>query len=122
MPTIAIVGASSNQEKFGNKCVRAYQQKGWKVVAIHPKESQVEGLAVLQSLGQVKEKVDRVALYVPPAAGVGVLDEVAKLAGAELIVNPGTESPELLTKARTLKLKFREACAIRDIGVDPNTL
>ena len=34
----AVVGASSDRAKFGNKVLRAYQSKGWKVYPINPRE------------------------------------------------------------------------------------
>ena len=40
--SFAVVGASSDRSKYGNKVLRAYLQQGLKVVAVNPKESQVE--------------------------------------------------------------------------------
>lgn len=122
MPSIAIIGASSNREKFSNKCVRAYLEKGWTVFPVHPKETEIEGHQVFGTLGAVTGKLDRIAMYLGPAHGLGVLDEVAKRAGAELILNPGTESPEVLDKCKSLSINARQACAIRDIGADPDAL
>ena len=43
MPTIAVLGASSDRRKFGNKCVRAYLSRGHMVYPVNPKDAEVEG-------------------------------------------------------------------------------
>jgi predicted CoA-binding protein len=42
--TVAVVGASANRAKFGNKALRAFQAEGYRVVPINPNEREVEGL------------------------------------------------------------------------------
>ena len=43
--TVAIIGASSNPNKFGNKAVRAFLRQGYTVYPVNPNEPEVEGLA-----------------------------------------------------------------------------
>ena len=42
--TIAIIGASADRAKFGNKAVRAFLQQGYTVYPVNPKETRIEGL------------------------------------------------------------------------------
>ena len=116
MPSIAIVGASENREKFGNKALRAYTHRGWTVHPVHPTAARVEGHAAVASLRDLTGPVDRVAFYVPALVGRTLLADVARLAPTELWLNPGSESPELLEDARALGLEPIQACAIVDIG------
>ena len=44
---IAVIGASSDRQKFGNKCVRAYLAAGWEVYPINLHEHEIEGLDFL---------------------------------------------------------------------------
>jgi uncharacterized protein len=120
--SVAIVGASRDRTKFGNKAVRAYRGIGDRVYPIHPKETEIEGAPAFPSLRAVPESVDRIALYVPPAIGFALLEEIAEHRPVELFVNPGTGSPELLRRARELGLDPIEACSILAIGVDPAAL
>jgi predicted CoA-binding protein len=41
---VAVIGASNDRHKFGNRAVRAYQQQGYTVIPINPHETTVEGL------------------------------------------------------------------------------
>ena len=93
-PTIAILGASPDRAKFGNKAVRAYLQQGYEVYPVNPKGGQIEGLAASRTLAEVPaQKLNRISVYLPPPVVLKVLDEIAAKGCDELWLNPGTESP-----------------------------
>lgn len=121
-PTIAIIGASSNKEKFGNKAVRAFLQQGYDVFPVHPTEQTIEGLKVFRSALDISCPLDKISLYVPPAVGMKLVDDIAKKGCKELWLNPGADSPELYEKAQSLGLNPIVACSIVGVGVNPHTL
>jgi hypothetical protein len=121
MPTIAIIGASQDRNKFGNKAVRVFADKGYKVYPIHPKLSEIEGHKVYSSILQVPEKeLDMVSFYLPPAVGMKVIEDVAKVKCKEVWLNPGSESDELVEKAESLGLTVIQACSIVSVGSSPS--
>jgi predicted CoA-binding protein len=123
MPTIAILGASSDRAKFGNKCVRAYALRGYHVYPINPKDATIEGWSAFKSILDLPvDAVDRVSIYLPPEVSVKVLDEVAKKQATEVWLNPGSDAPEVLEKARQLGLNAIQGCSIVAIGVSPEEL
>jgi len=117
--TVAVIGASNVKEKFGNKAVRAYLRQGWTVYPVNPNEREVEGLKSYASINDIPGPVQRATLYLPPEVGVGVLEGIKQKGVAELYVNPGAESDELMTKAEALGLEPIWACSIVDIGERP---
>jgi predicted CoA-binding protein len=121
MPTVAVIGASNARQKYGNKAVRAYQRQGWTVYPVNPREAgaTVEGLPTFARVTDIPGKVDRAALYVPPAIGETLLDDIKAKGITELFVNPGAESDALLERADALGLGPIAACAIVDIGERP---
>ncbi len=119
MPSIAIIGASNDPGKYGNRAVRAYQAQGWTVYPVNPREPTVEGLRAYPTVGELPEPVDRASLYVPPAVGLALLDAIAARGAKELWVNPGAGSPELLARAEQLGLHPVEACSIIAANEDP---
>jgi len=122
-PTIAILGASPDRSKFGNKAVRAYVQQGYDVYPVNPKGGQIEGLSVARTLSEVPaEHLSRISVYLPPPLVLIALDDVAAKGCDELWLNPGTDSPEVLERAEQLDLNVIRACSIVDIGVSPGTL
>ena len=112
MPSIAILGASSNPAKYGNRAVRTYKNLGWTVYPIHPSEKEIEGIPVHASIKDIPGPVDRASLYLPPSVGILVLADIANVGAKELWVNPGAGSDELIRKAESLGLNVIEACSI----------
>jgi len=116
---VAVVGASSNRSKFGNRAVRAFRQQGYTVVPINPHEREIEGLKTYASVLDVPGTVDMVSLYVPPEIGVQVIEEIARKGIAEVWLNPGAESDALIARARALQIQPIVACSIVAIGENP---
>jgi uncharacterized protein len=123
MPKIvAVIGASNDRHKFGNRAVRAYQERGYTVIPINPHEATVEGLKTYPSVLDVPGPVDMASFYVPPDVGERVIDEVAKKGIPEVWFNPGAESDALIARARALNLQPIVACSIVAIGQNPYQL
>lgn len=116
---MAVIGASKDRSKYGNKAVRAYLLNGFKVYPVNPKEETIEGLKAYRSILEIPEEVDRATLYVPPQVGLKVIEEIAEKGVKELYFNPGSESDELVDKARKLGLNPILACSILAVGLDP---
>jgi uncharacterized protein len=120
-PTVAILGASADRAKFGNKSVRAHRRGGYDVYPVNPKAETIEGLPAYPSLGEVPVNLlDRISVYLPPAVGLKLLPEIAAKKACEVWFNPGSESLELLQKARALRINAVAGCSIVDLGLSPD--
>jgi predicted CoA-binding protein len=119
--TIAIIGASNDRRKFGNRAVRAYTRRGWQVYPVNPHETTIEGRRVHRSVADIPvSQIDRISLYVPAEVGLQVLEGIARNPPRELWINPGAESPELIARAQELGLNVVVGCSIVDIGESPD--
>jgi hypothetical protein len=119
-PTIAVLGASANRAKFGNKAVRAYAQAGYHVYPINPNDSTIEGWPAFRSLDELPvTELARVSVYLLPQVGLQVLPEIARKKVGDVWFNPGADSPEVLAKARKLGLNVIAGCSIVALGVTP---
>jgi len=119
MKTVAVIGASSDRRKFGNKALRAFVAEGYRVIPINPNETEVEGLRTYASVVDVPEPIDMATVYVPPAIGVRVLEDIAKKGIQEVWLNPGADEPDVVARARELGLQPVIACSIVGIGERP---
>src|SRR4051812_41502794 len=99
---VAVIGASSHPEKFGNRALRAFRQQGFTVVPINPHEAEVEGEKAYASVLDYPGTIDMASFYVPPEVGEHVIGEVAQKGIPEVWLNPGAESDELVARARSL--------------------
>ena len=117
--TVAVVGASNNRHKFGNKAFRAFARQGHTVFAINPHEREVEGQRAYGSVLDVPGPIDMATVYVPPEIGVTVMDDLAKKQVSEVWLNPGADGEGVIARARALGLKTIQACSILAIGERP---
>ncbi len=122
MKTVAIIGASNDRTKFGNKAVRAFLKQGYKVYPVNPSQTEVEGLPAFKSIREVPERPDMISVYLPPAVVLKVLPDIAARGCDELWLNPGTESEEVLAEAERLGLNVVQACSIVGVGMSPAAL
>ena len=118
--TVAIIGASGNRRKFGNKALRAFERNGYTVLAINPNEPQVEGHKTYPTVLDVPGPIDMATVYVPADAGVKVMEDIAKKMIPEVWLNPGADEYEVVARARELGLNVIQACSIVGIGDSPS--
>jgi predicted CoA-binding protein len=119
MKTIAVVGASSTRDKFGNKALRAFDKQGYTVIPINPTETEVEGHRAYRSVLDVPGTIDLATIYVPASAGLKVMDELARKGVSEVWLNPGADDDAVVEKAHSLGLKTVQQCSILAIGDSP---
>ena len=115
-PVVAVVGASSDRRKFGNRAVRAFLRQGYDVKPVNPSEATIEGLPAYRTIADVPGPIDIVSMYVPADIGLGLLEAIAARRPRELWINPGAESSALEARARELGLSPIYACSIVALG------
>lgn len=120
--SIAIIGASADRSKYGNKAVRAYQQRGFKVYPINPKGGEIEGEKAYASILDLPETPDQASFYVPPAVGLKAIEDVAAKGIKRVWLNPGADSGELIAKATSLGVEPIVACSILAVDMQPDEL
>ena len=92
---IALVGASNDKSKFGNRIYRDLRSKGYNVVPINPKDENIEGDKAYTSIQMMEELPDIVNLVVPPPIAMKVAQNAVELGIEYLWFQPGSESDEL---------------------------
>ena len=117
--TVAVVGASSDRKKFGNKALRAFVAEGYRVIPVNPNEAQVEGLPTYASVLDVPGAIDMATVYVQPDVTLRLLDEFERKGIPEIWVNPGAEDDSVMSEARRRKMNVIFACSIIGIGRHP---
>ena len=122
MKKVAIIGASNDRRKYGNRAVRAYLKQGYEVYPVNPKATRIEGLPAYGSIREVPERPERVSVYLPPEVTLGLLWEIAERGCDELWLNPGAESEQVVAEAERLGLKVIQACSIVAVGREPEEM
>jgi predicted CoA-binding protein len=101
----AVVGASADRAKYGNKVLRCYQQHGLPVVGVHPKLTEVEGAPCHARLTAVPGPPRAVSVVAPPAAADGIVADAIAAGCRHLWFQPGAEAPAAVAAARQAGLE-----------------
>jgi predicted CoA-binding protein len=118
--TVAIVGASNDRHKFGNKALRAFQAEGHTVIPINPHEATVEGIKAYASVLDVPGPIDMATVYVQPDIATRLLAEFEQKQIPEIWINPGADDDEVMAEASRRGLNVIYACSIVGIGRSPS--
>jgi uncharacterized protein len=119
MPSVAILGASANRAKFGNKAVRAFQRAGWRIHPVNPRELSVEGIPTIASVEDLPERVDVISVYLPPPVTLGLVDDVADAQPHAVWLNPGADPGDVVEAFEREGLSVIKQCSIVALGFSP---
>jgi len=112
MKTVAIPGASTNPDKYGNKAVRAFAEHGFEVYPVNPRADEIEGIETFDDIQSVPERPNVVSVYLPPNILFAALPAIAAKGCDELWLNPGTDTPEVIARAEELNLNCVIGCSL----------
>ncbi len=114
----AVVGASTNREKYGNKVLRVYQQTGRAVYPINPRADEIEGLKAYPDLASLPEAVHGISVITPPKITESVVEEAAKLGIMNIWMQPGAESERAVQMAEEAGINVigGDACILVVLG------
>ena len=114
---IAVVGVSDDASKYGHKIFRDLLNAGYPVKGVNPKGGFVLGNNLYKSLSEIEPGPELVITVVPPAATEKVVEECNKLGVKAVWMQPGSESPAALEKAKAYGIKTITACFMVEKGV-----
>jgi len=114
----AVVGASTDRAKYGNKVLRCYQQNGRDATPVNPKDAIVEGRQAYASLSAIPKTPDAVSIITPPKVTESVVEEAGKLGIRHVWMQPGAESDAAVAKARALGMNVVAGgpCLLVELG------
>ncbi len=102
----AVVGASTDRRKYGNKVLRCYLQKGKVPVhPVNPRDGVIEGLTAYRSLSELPWPARAISIITPPAVTETIVEEAARCGIRHLWLQPGAESPRALELAERAGLE-----------------
>ncbi len=115
----AVVGASANRDKYGNKVLRAYVKSGRVVFPVHPTASDIEGLTAYPTLASLPVSVHGISIITPPAITEQVVEEAGQLGIVHLWMQPGAQSERGIASAQRfgMNLIAGNACLLLADGL-----
>ena len=116
--SFAVVGASQDRAKYGNKVLRCYRQHDLPVVGVHPKLTEVEGAPCHPRLTDVPGPPRAVSIVAPPAAAASIVADAIAAGCKHLWFQPGAEEAAAVAAARAAGLEVIEGgpCLLVALG------
>ncbi len=109
----AVVGASQDQRKYGNRIYRSLRDAGYTVYPVNPRGGELEGARVYPSLADLPQAPEVVDLVVPPSVTEGVVKEAHELGLTRIWMQPGAESETAIVYCREHAMEvIHDACAM----------
>ncbi|MFT5050080.1 MAG: putative CoA-binding protein [Chlamydiales bacterium] len=114
----AVVGASRDRSKYGNKVLRCYLQNDRVAWPVHPREAEIEGIECSPDLASLPESVSGISVITPPSVTEDVVEQAARAGIGRIWMQPGAESPAAVERARELGLHVIHggACLLVALG------
>lgn len=114
----AVVGASRDRAKYGNKVLRVYMQNNRPVYPVNPNAQTVEGLACYPDLASLPEKVHGISIVTPPEVTERIVEQAGELGIENVWMQPGAESERAVARAGELGMNVIAGgpCALVTMG------
>ena len=105
--TYAVVGASNDKDKYGNKVFLDLKEAGYKVIPISLHEEEIEGTKAYKSLKEA-HSIDVVVTLVPPKVTEKVLEKVLRKGIKKVWMQPGSESKKAINYCKENNIDYNE--------------
>lgn len=88
----AVIGASSNRDKYGNKVLRCFIKHNKITYPVNPREEIIEGLQVIHSISNLPLEVKSISIITPPHITETIVVEAINKGIKNIWMQPGSES------------------------------
>ncbi len=110
--TVAILGASKREDRYSYKAFSMLKEYGHTPVPIHPLLKELEGVPVYASLDDINVPIDTLTVYIGIGNIQSQIPRIVALKPKRVILNPGTESPELKEALDAAGIPYLESCTL----------
>jgi predicted CoA-binding protein len=101
----AVIGATDNKEKYGNRIFKNLTSRGYEVYPVNPNLKEIEGVKCYPDIADIPVKVDVVDFVVPPKVTESILKECKKLGLDNIWLQPRSESDAAIAFCHENKFK-----------------
>lgn len=100
----AVLGASTNREKYGNKVLRCYIQHQLTVYPVNPRAEAIEGITCYPDIQSLPAEVKSISVITPPAITEQIVLDAAQKGIQHIWMQPGAQSPLAVKRCHDAKI------------------
>jgi uncharacterized protein len=109
---VAVMGASSNPDRYSYKAVEALTEAGYPVFPVHPSQKPINGIKCYPGLSSIGEPLDTITVYLSEKNSTPLIEEIIESGPRRVILNPGAENGELKSRCESAGIHVQEACTL----------
>lgn len=109
---VAVLGASSNPDRYSYKAVETLVEAGYPVFPVHPSQKPINGTRCHPCLGSVGEHLDTITVYLSEKNSTPLIEEIIESRPRRVILNPGAENEKLRSRCESAGIQVQEACTL----------
>ena len=114
--TLAVVGCSANPAKAAHTVPRRLQQRGYRIIPVHPTADEILGEKVHPSLQDIDDPVDIVVVFRPSSEAAAVVETAVAIEAPAVWLQLGITSDEGRRRAEEAGMHFVEdRCTIVEV-------
>ncbi len=103
--TLAIVGRSRAPQSFSANAAKELKAKGYRIYAVNPNASEVQGEKCYPSLAALPEKVEGVLFLTPSIATGGAVQQAVEAGVTHFWIQQGAESADAINFCKEKNLR-----------------
>ncbi len=100
LPSVALVGVSSDPKKFGATAFTDLRKRGWNVIPVNPKMTTIGEVPCYPDLKSIPESVAGVVSMVPKSETAGVVRQAKEAGITNLWIQQHSETEEVVGMCR----------------------
>ena len=117
--SIALIGASNNESKYGFKILFNLKNKGHKVLPINTSEDEIRGIKVYKDVKDIAECPSIINFVVPPSIGLEITKDLVANGYDNFWYQPGAESEEISNFLKLEKKNYiDDKCIMVEAGIN----
>lgn len=116
MKTTLVIGASTNTERYSNKCIKLLKEHKIKTYAIGNRAGTAYTVNIETGFPHYTD-INTVAIYLSPKNQQAYYDYIISLQPQRILFPPGTENHEFEIKARANGIITEQACPLVMLNV-----
>lgn len=109
---VAVLGASTNLERYSYKAVKMLSEYDYGVFPVHPSERPIDGIRCYPSLSAIQKPIDTITIYLSEKNSTPLIDEIVGSGARRVILNPGAENDGLKSRCEEAGIQVQEACTL----------
>lgn len=109
---VVLIGATDKPDRYAYKAMKLLLEKGHRIYLVHPRLTEIEGLRVYQTVGEIPGSLHTVTLYVGAGRSTSMTGDILACRPQRIIFNPGAENDILEKQAQAAGIETVRGCTI----------